>query len=238
MTALSEFQVCALSGVIEQAPDAAVDRLERSLLGDVAGALGPVRDLVRVECEDRRARAAVFGPLLPLCGPDRGDVRPAYPRALPSRLWRALKLKTPRGVEAAVIISQRLAPPDGGGSAIYDSLCREAAAGLRDRSEDFAAIAEALDATGPGAAGAFAGLLDVAPVARATLQRLPEWMNHMNEDAAAAARLAFKDATQVAEDAGLRLMEILFAHMEEPSRILRLICAVMDRPGESYVAAS
>lgn len=239
MTALSATQITALRGVIEMAPDAAVERLERSLREDPKG-LAPVRELVQAEGEDRRARTAVFAPLLPLCGPAGAAPRTLdLPRDLPARLWRGLKLADPRKVEAAVIMSQRLTPPDGGGAPIFDGLCRAAAQGLRAHANaEFAAAAEALDAGRAGDAELVARLLDIAPIARSALQRLPEWLNHMNEDAAAAARLAFKDATEVAEDGGLRLMEVLFAHMGEPSRILRLVSAVMDRPGESYVAAS
>lgn len=241
MTALSATQISALRGVIEQAPDAAVEKLERSLRTDaVAAAMGPVRDIVRAETEERRARAAVFAPLLPLCAPRSDGVQSlSFPRDLPARLWRGLKAEAPRKTEACVVLSQRLAGPDDASPAIFDELCRQAAAGLRARTNpEFAAAAEALEAARAGDAEQFAGLLDIAPIARQALVRLPAWLGHMNEDDAAAARLAFKDATDVADDAGLRLMEVLFAHLGEPSRILRLISAVMDRPGEKYVAAS
>src|SRR6185503_6597795 len=60
----------------------------------------------------------------------------------------------------------------------------------------------------------------------------------LNEERTAAARIAFRDATAIAEDAGPRLLEILYAHLEEPWAILRLVSAVMHRPGDKYVANS
>jgi hypothetical protein len=241
MTALSATQISALRQVIEQAPDAAVDRLELSLdKAAIAAALGPVGDLVRAESEERRARTAVFAPLLPLCTPcDDGPEAPSFPDDLPARLWRGLKAEQPRQIETAVILSQRVYGDDDAAPHIFDTLCREAAAGLRARSNPhFIAAADRLEVARAGDAELFAGLLEVAPIARAMLPRLPAWLGHMTDEAAANVRLAFKDATEVAEDAGPRLMEILFAHLAEPSRILRLISAVMDHPGESYVAAS
>lgn len=241
MTALSATQVSALRGVIEQAPDTAVDRLELFLRDDaLAKTMGPMREIVHVEVEERRARTAVFAPIMPLCAPRCDGVRSlSFPRDLPARLWRALKLEAPRKAEACVVLSQRLAAPGEPSPALFDDMCREAARGLRTGlNPEFAAAAEALDAVMPGEAEMFAGLLEVSPIARVALSRLPAWLGHMNEDEQAAVRLAFKDATDVAEDAGLRLMEILFAHLDEPSRVLRLISAVMDRPSETYVAAS
>lgn len=238
MSGLSAAQLSALQGVIAQTPDAAMDRLERTLAEEAGlAALRPIRDMVRSECEDRRARAAVFAPLLPLCR-DRRDEGPAFPSDTPARLWRALKGSSPRLVETVIEYGRRAMLPEDA-PRVLDALCHEAAKGLRERGDaDFTAAAEALDAARPGDAEAFAGLLDIVPIARSALLRLPTWMTHMTEDAAAAVRLSFKDATDVSEDAGCRLMEIIYVHLNDPSRILRLISAVMDHPAEGYLAAS
>lgn len=238
MSGLSAAQLSALQGVIALTPDAAIERLERSL-GDESGlaSLRPVRDMVRSECEDRRARASVFAPLLPLC---RGlkDEGPSFSSDTPARLWRALKASSPRMVEAVIEYGRRVVPPEDM-PRVLDALCRDAGKGLRERTDpDFIAAAEALDAARPGAAEAFAGLLDITPIGRAALARLPVWMAHMTEDAAAGVRLAFKDATDISEDAGCRLMEMIYVHLDDPSRVLRLISAVMDHPAEGYLAAS
>lgn len=238
MSGLSAAQLSALQGVIAQTPDAAIARLERSLAEEAGlAALKPVRDIVRAEAEDRRARAAVFAPLLPLCRGRAGE-GPAFPVDTPARLWLALKAHSPAVVQAVLDFERRVRPPEDAVQ-LLDMLCRDAAKGLRGRLEpEFIAAADALDAAAPGSAGAFAGLLDITPIAREALARLPGWLTHMTDDAAAAVRLAFKDATAISEDAGCWLMEVLYAHLGEPSRILRLISAVMDHPGEGYVASS
>lgn len=238
MSGLSAAQLSALQGVIALTPDVAIERLERALAEEAGlAALRPVRDMVRSECEDRRARALVFAPVLPLCHVGRGEGQ-GFPADTPARLWRALKAASPRLVETVIEYGRRVMPPEDAPK-VLDALCREAAKGLRQRVEpDFIAAAEALDAARPGDAEAFAGILDITPIARAALARLPVWMAHMTEDAAAGVRLAFKDATDISEDAGCRLMEMIYVQLEDPSRILRLISAVMDHPTESFLAAS
>jgi hypothetical protein len=238
MSGLTPAQLSALQGVLAQTPDAAIERLERSLEEEAGlAALKPVRDMVRSEAEDRRARAAVFAPLLPLCRATAGGPL-SFPIAALAQLWRALKARKPGLVETATDFGRRVRPPEDAAQ-VLDALCREAAKGLREAAEpDFIAAAERLNAARPGGAAAFAGLLDITPIARDALGRLPGWLVHMTDDAAAAVRLAFRDATAVSEDAGCWLMEVLYVHLDDPSRILRLISAVMDHPGEGYVAAS
>ena len=122
---------------------------------------------------------------------------------------------------------------------IYDILCTEAASGLRARAnEAYVAAAATLDGASSGGAELFAAYLDVTPVARAALDRMHEWLGRLNDERIAAARVAFRDATAIAEDAGPRLLEILYAHLDEPWAVLRLISAVMQRPGDRFVAST
>ena len=90
----------------------------------------------------------------------------------------------------------------------------------------------------PDGAALFAAYLELTPLARSTLARLPEWIGRMTEERAAAARVAYKDAVALADDAGPRYFEILYANQPEPWTILRVLSAIMDRPNDSYVAAS
>ena len=84
----------------------------------------------------------------------------------------------------------------------------------------------------------FASYLDLCPIARAALARLPDWIVRMSDERAAAARLAYKDAVALADDAGPQYFEILFAHLAEPWQVLRVMSAIMDHPGDKYAAAS
>jgi hypothetical protein len=85
---------------------------------------------------------------------------------------------------------------------------------------------------------AFASYLDLCPIARDALARLPDWLVRMTDERAAAARLAYKDAVALSDDAGPQYFEILLAHLVEPWQVLRVMSAIMDHPGDKYAAAS
>ncbi len=120
-----------------------------------------------------------------------------------------------------------------------NELAARAAAGLRSRSNShYAGCAIMLDNAAPKGAEALAACLDLTPLARRSIERLPEWLGRHTDERTASTRLAFRDAVEVAEDAGPRLLEILHGHMEEPWLVLRLISALMHRPADQYVANS
>jgi hypothetical protein len=241
MPKLSETQLGSVRLLIQTASDSAISDLETTLAtgSERHETMRAIQQMVLAEASDRRARNAVFSPLAILCGPKRDTLRCLrFPGAALSHVWRALKEESPSAVEAAYAATHEY-DPDGEAVALYDDLCAMAAAGLRARSNaGYQAAAAALDAAMPSGAETFALYLDIAPVARSTLSRMSEWLGRLNEQRAAAARVAFNDATAVAEDAGPRLLEILYAHLEEPWAVLRLVSAVMHRPGDSYVANS
>jgi hypothetical protein len=98
--------------------------------------------------------------------------------------------------------------------------------------------AELCDAARPRGAEVFAACLDLAPVVRRATARLPEWVAHTGDDTTASARLAYKDAVAIADDAGTRFFEMLAAQLTHPWMVLRIISAVMDKPTERYLADS
>lgn len=241
MGAVNESKLGTVRTLIQAAPDAEFGYLARSLANNAEGpaALQLIRGMIDEESVDRRARDAVFAPLLPLFGPpneDAGGLR--FPSKVLPLLWRGLKLEAPREVGLAVdmITDARFGSID---AEPFDALCRDAAAGLRaGLNTEYAAAAEALKQANPPGAESLATYLDLVPVARRAVHRLPDWLGRITDERAAAARVAFKDAVEVAEDAGPRLIEILYGHLDEPCRVLRLISAVMHRPGDRYVATS
>jgi hypothetical protein len=241
MGQLTEARLASVRMLIQSAPDHVVCSLE-AMLASGAEHSEPMRliqQLVMLEMADRRARQAVFLPLVPLFIPFRANFPGLqFPPAALNRLWRALKLGAPQEAETAIAAAHEFAtqtaPPG-----LYDGLCAAAAAGLRARSnEAYAEAAAILDKAAPDGAELLASYLDLAQVARAALDQMPDWLGRLNEDRIVAARLAFRDAVAVAEDAGPRLLEILYAHLEEPWRVLRLVSAVMHRPNDQYVANS
>ena len=99
-------------------------------------------------------------------------------------------------------------------------------------------MAELLEGFRPGAAGEMVACLELCPIAREALRHLPGWLARMTDVRQAAARLMYKDAVALAEDAGPRLMEILSARLAEPWTILRIVSAVMLKPDDRYAAGS
>jgi hypothetical protein len=241
MGQLSEIQLASVRALLSAAPDGAVRALEATLASgsERHATMRMIQGMVAAEALDRRARNAVFGPITPLCTSARSSLGGIiFPSAALSGVWNGLKTSGGRNLQQAINAAQARhyeAPP----SEVYDQLCADAAAGLRERSNPgYEAAAAALENAMPGGAERFAAYLDVTPVARSALDRMHEWLGRLNEARSAAARLAFKDATAVAEDAGPRLLEILYAHLEEPWAVLRLVSAVMHRPADKFVASS
>ena len=239
MGGISESKMGTVRRLIEAVPDAHIRTLETALasVGGDGSNLSVVHDLVSAEVVERRIRSAVFAPVGPLCAPLAG-VRPFFPAQAPALLWRALKAEAPEEVAQALRAGLSLRGDDES-PPIFDDLCLRAAAGLAAGETDaYRAVTASLEATSPGVSGRMAQGLSLAPLARATLPRVAGWVRNLNSDNAAALRLAFRDATTVAEDAGPMFMELLFTHLEEPWHVLRLISALMDRPSDRYLASS
>jgi len=239
MGALSHDHIDVVRALIQTAPDSAVRELETALKGDLASqGLAAVRALIDAEVWDRNVRDAVFSPLLPLFAPRAdGFEQTQFPAAVLPRLWRVLKQAAPTPMSLA-LASLTAGSDSEGFPPVYDRLCREAAAGLQGSDPAFVPVIEFLEACRPGAAAQFAGFLAVTPIARTAVQRLPGWIRQMSNDNAAAVRLMYKDAVQISDDGGPRLIEVLLAHLREPWMVLRVICAVTNKAGDRYLSSS
>ncbi|MDB5496391.1 MAG: hypothetical protein JWP28_422 [Phenylobacterium sp.] len=247
MVALSDRKIEIVRTLVESAPDKIVGGLQRALAetgGDTV--LASVRQIVDAETRDRLLRNAVFQPVAPLCVGDGSDKNSlVFPARTLACIWRGLKAQVPADVAAAGKASADVAtaiasdrrPPDP--NPAFDSLVRVTADALRSSDQrDFRAAAELCDRARPGGAEALAACLDIAPVVRRAIARLPEWVAHPTGDTNAAARLAYKDSVAIAEDAGPRFFEMLAGQLTPPWMVLRIISAVMDKPTERYLADS
>lgn len=217
MADLSVAQRAALAQLIERCPDRVLSQLS-SLAGTMAGDRATaLRDMIEVEALDRRRRDIAFGPLLPLFRP-RPDGLPGldFPPAVLGRLWRCATCNEPE-------LLPQLDRDDHLSRMIADRLCLSAASALRDRPEDVWPDA------GPGGADDLAACLDLAAVARRALPHLPDWIGRSGPEAAAELRLALRQAVAIAPDGAGRLMELIFAHLEDARLILRV--ASLAAPG-------
>ncbi len=242
MGVVNESKLGTVRTLIQAAPDSAIRSLAQSLSGSMDGqeAMRLIRGIVTDEAGDRRGRDAVFAPIVPLFGPVLQTGRTVcFPSAALKRIWLGLKLEAPDETHQAIERAHEDMLDTPSAIQLLDGLCRKAAAGLRAQANpEYAAAAAILTNVSPEGLDALAAYVELTPVARAALERLPEWLGRLNDERSAAARVAFKDAVDVSEDSGPRLLEILYAHLPEPRLILRLINAVMHRPVDRYVATS
>jgi hypothetical protein len=239
MPGLSKHQSSIIGSLFAAAPDAAVRRLEQALAdeADQGGPLGHVHALIVKETAERRVRATVLGPMVPLCRPSElGDMR--FPGKTIPALWSALRETRPELLAEARSACLDFEEGERLPSEIYDELCGHAADGLRAGDPAFAAVSRILSEAGDGAPTVFIDCLDLVPLARQAIARLPEWLGRMSDERAAAARLIYKDAIALSDDAGPRLIEMLLAHMPEPWLILRVLAAVVMRANDRSLASS
>jgi hypothetical protein len=238
MAGLNDSQLAIIRKLVDTAPDTAIRSLGMALAAESEGAMAMIRDLVGAEAAERKARAMVFGPVMALC-PRQPTARfDCFPLKTPALLWKALKTVDPQAIEAVMAACADWRD-DEGDVTPFDDLCAEAAAGLRaPAGTPFQAAFDLIEAGDPGGAARFAAFLDLVPVTRTALIQLPDWLGRMTEERAASVRLAFRDAVTVAADAGPRFIDILIAQLDEPWLVLRVISAVMDHPGDSYMADS
>jgi len=238
MAALSERKLEIVQGMVEAAPDAVIDALGQAL-ADAAGdtALASVRRLVEAEARDRQFRNLVFQPLAPLCvGDGRDLLRLTFPAPVLGLLWRGLKSAAPVLVRNALVAGDHR-PGEPGGEAL-DRLVRLTAKEMRaGRTPQLQTAAKLCDEARAGGAEALLTCLDLSPGVRRALPRLSEWTTQ-KPDAAIAARLAYKDASAVSDEAGVRFFQMLSAHLPQDWTILRIISAVMDKPTERFLAGT
>ncbi|HBI19741.1 MAG TPA: hypothetical protein DDY79_10630, partial [Brevundimonas sp.] len=221
MSSLSPAHRAALTAVVEACPDASLAQLGvavAAMPGDRAAELAVI---VGEEARDRARRATAFAPLLPLFQA-RADGVPAliFPPAVLARVWRAAVV----GEEAFLPLLDGAATVDGEWTLAADRLCARAAAVLRDRSSevwpDFQRPAAGAP---PSTPSELAGCFDLTPLVRTALPRLSVWLERPDDNQLAGLRLLIQDCLAVAPDGGRRMIDILFAHVADAERMLRVV---------------
>jgi hypothetical protein len=238
MAALSERKLDIVRTLVETAPDRVVDGLSQAL-SDAGGdtALASVRRLVEGEVRDRHLRNIVLLPLAPMCVGDGSDpLRLTFPSRVMTLLWRGLKTQAPAVVHNAELTLYDYRPGETS-TEHFDRLVRLAAKGVRAGSaREFREAAAACDTARPDGGQLLLSCLDLAPIVRSVAHKLPEWTAQQSDDATIGARLAYKDAVAISEDAGARFFQMLAAQLQHDWMILRIISAIMDKPTERYLS--
>jgi hypothetical protein len=240
MVALSERKIALVRSLVAAAPDKVVGGLQAALqnhMGD--SSLASVRRLVEAEAAERRLRNVILLAIVPMCVGHGGDRHGLYfPSIALGYLWKGLKALDPEGIKVAAdaLYDYR---PGVSSNAPFDAVVAKAARAVRaGEPREFALVKTLCDGARPGGGAAFQLCLDLSPVVRKAAHRLPEWTAHFGEDTTAGARLAYRDACAVADDAGPIFFEMMAAQLPHPWMVLRIISAVMEKPTERYLSES
>ena len=221
MSSLSAAHRAALTAVVQACPDKSLATLGAAvaaLRGDKADELAII---VRDEARDRARRATAFGPLLPLFHP-REDGAPAltFPRMILARVWR----QAIQGEEAFLPLLDGAVTVDGEWTLAADRLCAKAAAVLRDRPREvWPEFQRPAEGEPPSTPAELAGCFDLTPLARSALPRLPVWLERPDDNQLAGLRLLIQDCLEMSPDGGRRMIDILFAHVADAERMLRVV---------------
>ncbi|MBA4013971.1 MAG: hypothetical protein C0481_19080 [Phenylobacterium sp.] len=240
MAGLPDAKIDIVRTLVASAPDKVVSGLRNALAAaDGDTALAGVRRVVEAEVAERKLRNKALQPIAPLFVDRGGDPgRLAFPpRALPM-LWRGLREVAAEDVATAALV---MADFEQGvtSTEAFDRLTERLVEEVEARTQrDIVGALDFIEADRQGGEAVLRTCLAISPVVRRATEKLPEWIGRTTQERAAAARLAYRDACRVGDDAGPRFFEMLGAQLAEPWTILRIVSAVMDHPTESYLSGS
>lgn len=230
MSGLTVAHKVALAALLERCPDAMLKTVASAVAPLPGGRAAELRMMLADEQRDRVRRQFVMAPLIPMFR-DRADGVEAltFPPSVLARLWKAASAREPG-------LLPRL-DGDEPSRMVADRICLAAAALVRDQpdliwpgGQDPARLAGLED---------LAACLDLAHMARRGLPSLEVWLKRPDGDQIAELRLLLKDCAGIRLDGAQRVLEILFAHLDDAVLILRIVtqtsCAVDQ---EGFLSAS
>jgi len=234
MPGLSTAHSVALAALIERCPDpmlAVLCKAVAAMRGERASALA---DMLAVETLDRTRRAMVLAPLVPMfrVRADRVEAL-TFPAGVLPRLWKAASGREPG-------LLPRLDEDGIEALAVADRICLAAAAQVRDNPDLVwpPALSASAEERQRGLSE-LAACLDLAHLARRGLPSLEVWLKRPDGDQIAELRLLLKDCAGVADDGAQRVLEMLFAHLDDAVLILRIVTQTSGAAGrESFLSAS
>jgi hypothetical protein len=216
MAGLSVTHRVALTALLARCPETALRAVSAAVASMDGGRAAELRMLIGDETRDRLRRAKVLAPLAPMFR-ERADGIAAMtfpPHVLP-RLWRAASEREPE-------LLMHLDPEEPSAVAVADRFCQTAASVVRDQPDLVWPPAGDEAARQKGLADLMA-CLDLAHLARRGLPSLEIWLKRPDGDQIAELRLLLKDCAGVHVDGAQRVLEMLFAHLDDAVLILRIL---------------
>ena len=216
MAGLSVAHRVALTALLARCPEAALKAVSAAVASMGGGRAAELRMIIAEETRDRTRRARVLAPVGPMFRPRAdGIAAMTFPSHVLPRLWRAAREREPE-------LLRHLDGEDSAAEAVADRFCQAAAAVVRDHP-DLVWPPEGDEAVRQAGLADLAACLDLAHLARRGLPSLEVWLKRPDGDQIAELRLLLKDCAGVHADGAQRVLEILFAHLDDAVLILRIL---------------
>lgn len=216
MSGLSTAHSVALAALLARCSEAMLKSVSNTVAGLPGEKAIDMRRMLAEEMADRRRRALAFAPILPMFRA-RADGIPAttFPAEVLPRLWKAASGREPQ-------LLPRLDEDEGGRVIVANRICQAAASIVRDQPELVWPAGLRPEARDRGLED-LAICLDLSHLARRALPLIEVWLKRPDGDQLAELRLMVKDCAEIHADGAWRLVEILFAHLEDSVLVLRIL---------------
>jgi hypothetical protein len=234
MGVISAQRLALVQGLVKTLPLKSLRLLEGSLSLTNDPAFVEVRQLLTAELDSHYVKSEVFKPFLPLFTPRNDEIDVViFPNWILNGLWRNLKEREIQLCNEARVILRGLKADDPTPVVFFRLV---SAAAEIARHEPLLILPKGADEADQDLVSEFAHYLDLHRLLRGALVRLPDWLARIDTEKATSIKLMFKDATKLSEASGHRLMEVLFAHLEDPVTILKFVVTVSDRGSDRYLS--
>ena len=216
MSGLSVAHRVALTALLARCPEVALRAVSAAVAPMGGGRAAELRMLIGEETRDRLRRAKVLAPLVPMFrARTDGVVAMTFPPHVMARLWRTASEREPD-------LLLHLDGDDSSAIAVADRFCQSAALVARDQP-DLVWPPAGDEAVRQAGLADLAACLDLAHLARRGLPSLEIWLKRPDGDQIAELRLLLKDCAGVHVDGAQRVLEMLFAHLDDAVLILRIV---------------
>jgi len=216
MAGLSIAHRVALTALLARCPEIALKAVSAAVAAMGGGRAAELRMIIAEETRDRDRRTTVLAPLVPMFR-ERTDGIAAmtFPAQVMPRLWRAASEREPD-------LLMHLDEDEPSVIAVADRFCQTAATVVRDQP-DLVWPPGGDEAVRQKGLADLTACLDLAHLARRGLPSLEIWLKRPDGDQIAELRLLLKDCAGVHVDGAQRVLEMLFAHLDDAVLILRIV---------------
>tara|TARA_R110002167_G_scaffold23011_14_gene81903 strand:- start:3373 stop:4716 length:1344 start_codon:yes stop_codon:yes gene_type:complete len=228
-----------MAPLLERCADAMLRQLQKAVSGMPGDRARQLEVLLVEETVDRKRRALVLGPILPMfhARPD-GIEGVVFPAGVLPRLWKLASSREPAllpRLDKADPFSTRQVDP----IRVADRICLAAASAVRDQPDDIWPQSWSTPAERNRGLTDLAASLDLIHLARKGLVSIGTWLKRPDGDQIAELRLMIRDSADIMPDGAQQLLEILFSHLDDAVLILRILTQASGSAGrESFLSAS